>query len=151
MRKFKILTCLAVFMLLIGFKVFCQNKSQKQVIDSIVFANEKRVFIKDSFVGDSLRAIYYIDSNSKSVIKIKVETLDNFRKKWIYWYYLDSNQRLIVVSADRIGGKVFRRSSYYFYNDKLIYKKEVNTKINNPEKQFESVIFLLERMGKIIV
>ncbi len=123
-----------------------QNISEKQHIDNIVSTKEKTSFVQKSYVGDSLKATYYINPQSESVIKIEVETLDKFRRKLVYWYYLDSNLRPMIVSADRINGKVFRQATYYFKDDKLVYRKETNLKIDKPEEQLQSVKYLLDRM-----
>jgi len=144
--KFKRLIELAFLLFLLTPTAFGQNKSEKQLIDSIVSENEKLAFVEKSYVGDSLKATYFINPKSENVIKIKVETLDKFRKKWVYWYYLDSNLQPMIVSGDKIDGKVFRHAIYYFKGDKLVYKKETNTKIDNPEKQSEPIRYLLDRM-----
>ncbi len=132
-------------LLLFASKTFGQSISDKEIIDSIVAANEKTSFVQKLFVGDSLKATYFINPKTKSVIKMKVETIDKFRKKWVYTYYLDSIQRPLIVSADKIDGKVFRYATYYFKDDKLVYKKETNAKIDYQEKQTESIKYLLDR------
>jgi hypothetical protein len=144
--KFKKLTELVLILLLLASTAFGQNKPEKQFIDSIVSGNEKIEFVKKSYVGDSLKATYYINPKSEGVMKIEVETLDKFRNKWVYWYYLGSNQRPLIVSAERIDEKVFRQAIYYFKDDKLVYKKETNVKLDEPEKQSKSVRYLLDRM-----
>jgi len=146
MIKFKKLFSFGFTLFLLTSTTFGQSKPDKQIIDSIIATNEKASFVQKQYVGDSLKATYFVNSKTKSVMKIEVETIDKSRNKWVYWYYLDNNQRPMIVSADKIDGKVFRHATYYFKNDKLVYKKETNAKIETPEKQSESIKYLLDRI-----
>ena len=145
MLKLIRLFCFGLTLFLLTSTTFGQSKSDKQIIDSIVATNEKTSFVQKLYVGDSLKATYFINPKTERVMKIEVETIDRFRKKWVYWYYLDGNQQPMIVSADKIDVKVVRHATYYFKDGKLVYKKETNAKIDNPENQAESIRYLLDR------
>ncbi len=148
MMKFKILNKLFALFILLTTTVVGQNITAKEQIDSIVSANSKISFVQKVYNDDSIKATYFINPISQLVVNIEVETLDKSRKTWVHSYYLDNDLRLMIVSVDKIDGKIFRYATYYFKDDKLIYKKETNAKIDRPEDQSLSVKYLLDRIPK---
>mgnify|MGYP000899087760 CR=1 FL=1 len=148
MIKFIILTHLFLLFILQSYTAVGQNVSGKEHIDSIVLANEKISFIQKSYANDSIKATYFINPKSNNVTKIEVETLNKSRGIWVYWYNLDNDLRVMIVSKSKIDGKVFRDAIYYFKDDKLVFKEETNAKIEKPEDQSLSVKYLLDRMPK---
>ena len=73
----------------------------------------KRLVQRKAIWGQ-FKGTYFVNSKTKSVMKIEVETIDKSRINGFIKYYLDNNQRPMIVSADKIDGKVFRHANTIF-------------------------------------